>query len=342
MKAGIIGAGFVGAACAKSMLLRGSCHEIVIHDIWTTEVTDSTTGEKRTVRKDEGLAIDLSHAALLCPSTRLKHGAYDDMRDAGVIVITAGKNEKQGNAIDRADERGRLNLLQDNARTYHEIMDAMDGTIPQEVPLLVVTDPPDPLAKIAQDRRPGSPVISAGTYLDTLRLQWQIARWLSRDPSTERVRHDRIVSPESVHAIVIGEHGTSQVYVWSSARIAGRPVLDIAEDYGWDRATFRAKVTEQVKYANIDIIEGTGASQHGIGVVTARLVEAILRDEGFIAPVGTYHEDLGTTLSRPSIIGREGVRRVLELPLDDEESIQLQRSARVIREALDELDSTPD
>lgn len=339
MKVGIIGAGFVGAACAKSMLLRGSCHEIVIHDIETKEITDPKTGKKRIIRKDQGLATDLSHAELLCPHTCVRHGDYKEMKDAAVIVITAGINEQQGKAIDR-DGGGRMLLLEDNAKTYHEIMDEMDGKVPLDIPILVVTDPPDPLAKIAQDRRPKSPVISTGTYLDSLRFQLQIANWLSRDPSSGEVIPDRIISSRNVDAIVIGEHGTSQVYVWSSAQIDGKPVLDMAEEYGWDRTKFREKVVDRVMYANIDIIEGTGASQHGIGVVTARIVEAILHDEGLVAPVGVFQKSrFETTLSLPSVIGRQGVTKVLSPALSVEEDEALEASADAIKAALNSLPS---
>lgn len=309
MKVGIIGAGFVGAACAKSMLLRGSCDDIVLID------TDE--------RKAKGLAIDLSHAELLCPPTRLTNGSYADITDASVIVITAGINEKTGKAIDRDDARGRLLLLPHNAHVYGEIVPEIVRVAP-EVPILVVTDPPDPLADIAHRHTATNPIISAGTYLDTLRFRLQVGTRLGCHPA-------------SVNAIVIGEHGTSQVYVWSSAQIGGKPVLERAEDQGWNREAFRAEVEQAVKFANIDIIEGTGASQHGIGIVTARIVEAILRDEGLVAPVGVRQPDFGVTLSLPSVIGRRGAKQVLAPSLSDQEAEALAASARAIHDALQEL-----
>lgn len=338
MKVGIIGAGFVGAACAKSMIERGSCDEIVIHDIAFKLIKDPGAIKKRKAWKHVGLATDLSHAALLCPDVRVTPGGYEAMRDADVIVITAGINEQEGKAIDRGDERGRLGLLKDNADTYKVILDEMEGQVPADVPILVVTDPPDPLAELVRDRRPGSPVISTGTYLDTLRFQYQIANWLSRNPATEEVIEERVVSAKSVEALVLGEHGTSQVYVWSTAHIDHKLVLEMAKEHGWDRDVFCKKVADRVRVANIDIIEGTGASQHGIGTVTARLVEAILRDEGWVAPVGIYHkEPFETTLSLPSVIGRKGVRAVLRPTLSDDEEKALQASADTIKKALQDL-----
>jgi L-lactate dehydrogenase len=126
-----------------------------------------------------------------------------------------------------------------------------------------------------------------------------------------------------VSAFVIGEHGTSQVYVWSSAQIGGERVLSLVARKGWDAVTFRSEVETAVRFANIDIIEGTGASQHGIGVVTARIVEAVLRDEGLVEPVGVPHQQFGVTLSLPSVIGRAGVMEVLEPALSDEEGAAL-------------------
>lgn len=306
MKVGIIGAGAVGTSCAKAMLLRGSAHEIVLLDL----------NERRT----RGVAADLSHGAVLCPPARVYPGGYDDLADADAIVITAGINEKAGEAIDRGDQLGRLRLLPHNAGVYREVIPRVAAVAPK-APILVVTDPPDPLADIARQCTSTNPVISAGTYLDTLRFRWQLGQRLGCHPS-------------SVDAMVIGEHGTSQVYVWSSARIGGEPVLDLAAKEGWPRETFQAEVEQAVKYANIDIIEGTGASQHGIGIVTARLVEALQSAQGLVEPVGVYQPQFGVTLSLPSVIRRSGVSKVLSPQLSSEESQALEASASAIRQAL--------
>ncbi len=310
MKVAIIGAGFVGAACAKSMLLRGSCHDIVLIDI-----------DERCAK---GVATDLSHGELLCQPTRIIDGGYDDIADAAVIVITAGINEKTGKAIDRGDARGRLLLLPHNADVYNEIVPQIVAVAPT-APILVVTDPPDPLADIARRHRADNQIISAGTYLDTLRFRYQIGRRLGCHPA-------------SVDALVIGEHGTSQVYVWSSAQIGGAAVLDRVEANGGNRDDFRTEVEDAVRFANIDIIEGTGASQHGIGIVTARIVEAMVRDEGLVAPVGTvFKPRFNVTLSLPSVIGRQGVSKVLPPALSAEEDAALEASAAVIADALASL-----
>lgn len=320
MKVGIIGAGFVGAACAKAMLLRGTCHEIVLFDTKTHEIDDPHSEEKRTIRLDQGLATDLSHAEVLCPPCRVRAGGYEEMADAIVVVITAGINEMAGRAIDRADVMGRNRLVPTNGPIYDDIVPRI-VTVSPSVPILVVTDPPDALAEVARRHVEDNPVISAGTYLDSLRLRWQIGRRLGCHPS-------------SVDASVIGEHGTSQVYVWSSAQVGDRLVLELAEQAGHEPERFKQEVGDAVRYANIDIIEGTGASQHGIGVVTARIVEAILRDEELVAPIGAHHDQFGTTLSLPSVIGAGGVKRVLAPRLSAYEKEALESSAAAIRAAV--------
>lgn len=310
MKVGIVGVGAVGTACAKAMLLRGSCHDIVLLDL--------------DERRARGVAADLSHGEVLCPPTRIRTGGYDDLTGAAVVVITAGINEQAGKAIDRGDQLGRLRLLPHNAGVYRDVVPQIAAAAP-EAPILVVTDPPDPLADVARSLTATNPVLSAGTFLDTLRFRLQVARRLSCHPS-------------SVAALVLGEHGTSQVYVWSSARIGGALVLDLVAAEGRDVASFRTEVEAAVKYANIDIIEGTGASQHGIGIVTARIVEAMLRDEGLVAPIGTFREEFGVTLSLPSVIGRGGVSKVLPPALSAEEAEALAASAAAIAASLAALD----
>ncbi len=306
MKVGVIGAGAVGASCAKAMLLRGSCHEIVLLD--------------KDRARARGVAFDLSHAEVLCPPARVRAGGYKDLADADIVAVTAGINERAGAALDRGDAQGRLRLLPHNAGVYKEVVPSLAALAPRAV-IIVVTDPPDPLADIARGLTKTNPVISSGTFLDTLRFRIQIARRLRCHPS-------------SVDALVIGEHGTSQVYVWSSARAGSAPVLELVRGGTGEKEKFRAEVEEAVRFANIKIIEGTGASQHGIGVVTARLVEAILRDEGLVAPVGVFQRRFSVTLSLPAVIGRGGVSKVLTPSLSAVEGRALAKSAKFIADAL--------
>lgn len=309
MKVGIIGVGAVGTACANAMLLRGSCNEIVLHDLKDARV--------------KGVLSDLSHGEPLCPATHIRVGDYRDFDGADVIIITAGKNEEAGKAIDRSDKLGRLRLLPDNAEVYRAVVPSVAQVAP-EAPIIVVTDPPDALADVARKLTTTNPILSTGTFLDTLRFRVQLGRRLA-------------CHPNSVDALVLGEHGTSQVYAWSSARIGSESVMNRVIDQGLDPETFRSEVERAVRFANISIIEGTGASQHGIGIVTARIVEAILRDEGFVAPVGVLHPHFKVTLSLPTVIGKGGALKVLTPALSVEETAALEDSATAIADALARL-----
>jgi L-lactate dehydrogenase len=159
-------------------------------------------------------------------------------------------------------------------------------------------------------------VLSSGTFLDSLRFRWHLGNKLGLDPI-------------SVEAQVIGEHGTSQVYLWSTAHVAGTA---IAPDAG-----IRREVEQDVRFANISIIEGTGASQLGIGVVAARIVEMIGRDEGAVVPIGSYQDRFGVTLSLPSRLGRQGVTRVFMPSMTEDEARALDDSGTILRRALESI-----
>jgi len=235
------------------------------------------------------------------------------------VMITVGVNEKGGGATDRGDPTGRLRLLDMNAGVYREILPQLYQAVPDAV-ILVVTDPPDPLADLV--RTFGfQHVLSTGTYLDSLRFRFHLARRLN-------------VAPASVEADILGEHGTSEVFVWSSARAGGVPVLDALQDTGPRRAEIQQAVEQEVRYANITIIEGTGASQYGIGMVSARIAEIVLRDERAVIPIGSYNPAYGVTLSLPSVLGRAGVVQLLEPNMSDEERQALQRSAETLKQAV--------
>ena len=310
MKVGIVGAGAVGTACLFAMVLRGSAREIVLVN--------------RNYARAEGAVTDLQYGSVLAPAVSLRPGEYADLRGAAIVVITAGANEKSGGATDRNDPAGRLRLLGTNAKIYRDMVPRIVAAAPEAL-LLVVTDPPDPLADLARQIAGHGRVVSSGTFLDSLRLRFHLGKRLGVDPA-------------SVEAQVIGEHGTSQVYLWSTARVAGTPVIPVLLPQGMQAASFRSEVENEVRYANINIIEGTGASQLGIGVVAARIVEIVARGEEAIVPIGSYHEDYGVTLSLPSHLRREGVTRVLMPALAADEAQALEKSAAALRRALQSIE----
>src|SRR5438445_2857709 len=201
MKIGIVGAGRVGAACALSLVTRGSAREIVIVD--------------RTRARAKAVAADLRYGAPLCPEVALRDGDYAELASADLVMLTAGVNEKSGGATDRGDPQGRLRLLDTNAGIYWDIVPKVVAAAPRAV-LLVVSDPPDPLADLARQIAGHDRVLSTGTLLDSLRFRVHLAQRLG-------------VSARSVEAQVVGEHGTSEVLLWSSARIGGVPIADALE-----------------------------------------------------------------------------------------------------------------
>ena len=232
--------------CAKAMLLRGSCHEIVLIDLPERE------------QHTRGVRNDLSHGEPLCPPTRLTVGKYENLKDASVVVVTAGVNEKAGDAIDRKDPWGRQRLLTKNAAVYRDVIPQIVAQSPK-APIVVATDPPDSLAEVAGEEVGKSggtnQIVSTGTFLDTLRFRIQIAQRLD-------------CSTRSVDGYVVGEHGKTQVLnVWSS--VADRRNTYIRTDtftlYPFCRIPKRRQESG-VLDANIDIIEATDASQHGIGI----------------------------------------------------------------------------
>jgi L-lactate dehydrogenase len=186
---------------------------------------------------------------------------------------------------------------------------------------MVVTDPPDPLTDLTLQLAGHERVFGTGTLIDSLRLRVHIARHLGIDPS-------------SVEALVVGEHGTSLVTLWSSATVAGVPVADLLARGDRSVEEIQATIEEDVRFANITIIEGIGASQYGIGIASARLTKAVLRDEGSVFPVACHQAEYGVSLSLPCVIGRSGVTRTLTPRMSDAERGGLRRSASVLREAL--------
>jgi L-lactate dehydrogenase len=309
MKLGIIGTGSVGCAIAFAAVTRGSTREIVLVN--------------RTCKTAEAVATDIRYGTPLSRKVDIRHGDYEALAGAGVVLITSGVNEKKGGATDCSDPHGRLRLLEKNAGIFREIVPHIVRSAPEAV-LVAVTDPPDPLADIARETAGHERVLSTGTFLDSLRFRVHLGRHFGVDPA-------------HVDAQVIGDHGTSQVFLWSSARIGGTPVSALLKARGEDLDEVRTQLEKDVRYANITIIDGHEASQYGIGIVSARIAEMVLRDERAVIPIGSYQHAFGVTLSLPSIVGRAGVVSVLQPDLSAEERRGLERSAKSLRSAQEKL-----
>jgi L-lactate dehydrogenase len=298
----IIGCGHVGATTAYASVLSGLAREIVLVDM--------------NPQRAEGEAMDLQHAVPLARPVRVWAGDYSDAAQSAIVVITAGVGGRPGET--------RLDLLGRNAVVVRdcirELMTAgFDGII------LMTTNPVDILAQIAQQesRLPVSRVIGSGTVLDTARLRAMLGEQLG-------------VEARSVHAHIIGEHGDSEIAAWSAASVAGVSV----DTFASDRLDFDA-ILQRVRRAAPDIIERKGHTAFAIASCVIRICEAILRDEHTVLPVSTmltgqYGID-GVYLSLPCIVGREGVERVIELPLNETEQEGLLASADVLRKTMASL-----
>jgi L-lactate dehydrogenase len=309
MKLGIIGTGNVGCAIALAAVARGSAREIVLVN--------------RTRKTADAVATDIRYGTPLSPKVEIRDGDYDALAGAGVVLITSGVNEKTGGAIDRNDPQGRLRLLDKNAAIYRDIVPQIVRAAPKAV-LVAVTDPPDPLADIARQAAGHDRVLSTGTFLDSLRFRVHLGKHFGVDPA-------------HVEAQVIGDHGTSQVFLWSSARIAGVPLATLLKERGEKLDDMRSELEKDVRYANIIIIEGHEASQYGIGIVSARIAEMVLRDERSVIPIGSFQRGLGVTLSLPTVVGRVGAISVLQPDLSAEERCGLEKSAESLRKALERI-----
>ena len=294
----IIGSGSVGASVAISTLHSGIADELLLHDL----------------RHDvaEGEAMDMAHGASFYATALVRAAAIEEIADADVVVVAAGRGG-------RPDE-SRLELLRDNTAVITQIGRRLSGF---RGVIVMVTNPVDILTMVMTDVSglPSARVVGTGTMLDTARLKHAVARVLH-------------VDPHSVHAHVVGEHGDSEVVLWSTARIAGIPLRDWK---GWDRKREPA-LAEEVRRAAYEIIRRKGTTNHAIGLATASLLQCVLRDERRVLTVSRVQDGvLGLTnvaLSLPTIVGAQGAADVLEPEMTADERARLERSADVLRSAV--------
>ena len=306
----IVGVGNVGASFAYALLLSGLAAEIVLID----------SNRDRA----EGEAMDLNHTIPFAHSARVWAGDYADCAGAAVTVVTAGSNQRPGET--------RLELVTRNAAIFGSIIPEVAGPNPDGI-ILVAANPVDVLTYTAL-RLSGLPperVVGSGTTLDTARFRYLISRHFG-------------VDARSVHAYIIGEHGDSEVPVWSLANIAGLRLQEYCEVSGTrlDEADRKA-LYEQTRDAAYEIIRRKGATYYAIGAGLVRIVEAILRNQRTVLTVSSvidgYYGLSDVAFSLPTVIDRGGVEQVIRLRLSEEEEAGLLRSAAVLREHISALDS---
>lgn len=292
----IVGTGNVGASIAFSLInQRTPVNEIVLTDI---NMDDA-----------EGEAMDLTDALSVSPSfVKISQGTYDDAKSCDIIVITAGAKQKPGET--------RLDILKDNAKIIEpmikKIMNSgFDGIF------LVVSNPVDIITYLVwkYSGLPPNRVISSGTVLDSARLRKRIATLLN-------------VNPKSVHAYQIGEHGDSEVTLWSTAQIGGQEVSSLISE------PTRKEIEEKVRTGGYEIINRKGSTYYGIALCVSQIVNSILNDEHRVLSVSTYDDNNDVFYGYPAVIGRRGVYRRLNLKLSEEEGIKLQKSINTLREAI--------
>ena len=292
----IVGTGNVGASIAFALInQRTAVNEIVLTDI---------------IAKDaEGEAMDLRDALAVAPSyIKISNGTYKDAKDCDVVVITAGAAQKPGET--------RMQLLKKNVNILKGMIEQImasgfDGII------LMVTNPMDVMTYFAMkfSGLPAERIIGSGTVLDSARLRSRIAGYLN-------------VNPKSVHAYQIGEHGDTELTLWSTADMGGQKI-----DSMLPKET-REGISEFVRNEAYDIIDKKGATYYGIATCVVQILNCILNDEMRILPVSSYDNFSGTSFGFPSIVGRAGIIRRLDIKLSENEGVKLQKSINALKKAI--------
>jgi L-lactate dehydrogenase len=301
MKVGIIGLGWVGSSVAISLLHKGVARELLLNDV--------------NMDKAEGEAMDFNHGAPFLSASNIKAAKVSEMVSCDAIIVTAGRGGT-------ADE-SRLQLLKDNISIVKSISEQIKGF---NGLLIIVANPVDVLTYYYRHYTglPSHKVIGTGTMLDSARLRQKVGERLS-------------VDSKSIHAQVVGEHGDSEVVLWSRAMVGGMPLREWS---GWN-ANDEQKIAQEVRTAAYEIIQRKGATNHAIGLVTATLIKWLLRGERRIVTLSSVLENVyginDVSLSVPVMVDRHGIAQVLSPSITDDELEKLQNSASIIKQAIDSV-----
>lgn len=308
-KCAIIGCGNVGATTAYSLVLDRTFSEIVLIDINS--------------KKAAGEAADLNHGLPFIAPMSIYAGDYSDLSDASIIIITAGANQRPG--------QSRTDLVRENVKIFSTIVENIIKYNTDAI-LLVVTNPVDILTYVTwkQSGFPAERVIGSGTVLDTARLKYLAGQYLE-------------VDNRNIHSFIIGEHGDSELAVWSCATVSGIPLKEFCRssclNCGMEKLH---EMYNDVKNSAYDIIEAKGATYYAIAEAVRRIVDAIVHDEDSVLPVSSLINDHyglnDVCLGIPSVVGRTGIKRILDLPLDEEEYKALHESASKMKEIIASLE----
>ena len=295
----IVGTGNVGASIAYCLInQRTAVSELVLTDINTEDA--------------EGEAMDLRDTLAVSPSyIKIKSGDYTEVKDCDIVVITAGIPQKPGES--------RMDLLKKNAAIFKDmigtIMDnGFDGIF------IVVSNPMDVLTYLTKKYSglPAERVIGSGTILDSARLRFKTAERLG-------------IHPKSVHAFQVGEHGDTEFALWSTASVAGQPIVELL-----DQNTLN-EIEDFARNEAYDIIEKKGSTHYGVGACVTKLINCILGDEKRILPVSSFDDFAGVYNGFPAVVGREGIIRRIGVHLTEEEGIKMQKSINALKNAINEI-----
>ncbi len=307
-KCGVVGCGFVGSSTAFALMESGLFQEMVLLD--------------NNKKKAEGEAMDISHGLPFSRPMEIYAGDYCDLEGAQIIIITAGAGQKPGET--------RLDLVHKNVEIFKSIIPQITKYNKDAI-LLVVSNPVDILtwAALKLSGFPDSRVIGSGTVLDSARMKYLLGKHLN-------------VDPRSVHSFVIGEHGDSELAVWSSANVSGVPLARFSELKGYTQHEENQKVLyEEVKNSAYKIIERKGATYYGIALSVKRICECIMRDEHGILPVSSLiHGHFGldnVCMGVPTIVGAAGAEQVLDIEISGAEQKALLESAAELKKVLAEI-----
>jgi L-lactate dehydrogenase len=306
-KVTIVGTGLVGMSYAYALCIKGLVREIGLVN--------------RTAAKAEGEAMDLSHGMPFTKPIDIRAGGYEMCKDAHIVVIAAGANQKEGET--------RLDLAKRNVKVVEDIVPRIMEHNPHAV-LLMVSNPVDILTHVAMkvSGLPPGRVISSGTVLDTMRFRHLLSEYYN-------------VDARNVHGYVIGEHGDSEVLVWSRVNIAGIPLMDYCQACGKSMDARKKEIDEDVRNAAYHVIKRKQATYYAIGLAMARITEAVLMNQRGVLTVGTLMQGQygieDVSLSLPCVVGEKGVDHVLANPLAEDEEHSLRKSAQVLREGLDSV-----
>ena len=302
----IVGTGFVGMSYAYALVNQGAVEELVLVDI--------------DHEKAIGEAMDLNHGLAFAPrKMTILAGDYNDCKDASIVVITAGVNQKEGET--------RIELLNRNAKIMKSVVSnimksGFDGII------MVASNPVDVLAYVAwkESGLPTHRVIGSGTSLDTARLRYEISKMINIDS-------------RNIHAYILGEHGDSEFVSWSNAHIGAKPIVDVINTM--DEINFEDldKIYVKVRDAAQEIIKRKRATYYGIGMALVRITSAILNNENRIMPISVLNDGLyscedNVYIGLPAVLNRDGVHHPIKLSLSIDEEQKLKKSAKILRDSL--------